>query len=298
MLCFVFAALVVLLDQFFKRWIVITLASGGETVILPGILNLIYVENSGAAFSILPNQRWLLAGIAFIAALVLIAILLRYNEGFWGTLGLASVLGGTVGNLIDRVFHGYVVDMFRTTFMNFAIFNIADIFIILGGFTFCVFFLVSSFRSGNDEESPASASDEYIEEHYDVYDYPEEQIEVRQPEPREEIDYTKLFYEDTVSSGLSESDYAPPPEYFTSEQEIPDYYESASEQPDYYEPEPARQVYSEPEPARQVYTEPEPAAASSTLEALGTLESELTDLLEDYDLDGILREYGFEEDKD
>jgi signal peptidase II len=150
-LCFVFSILVVLLDQLFKRWIAITLVVNEQQSLIPGVVTLTHVENSGAAFSFLSGQRWLLAAIMFVCVIVLIAILLRYNEGFWGTLGLAAVLGGAVGNLIDRVFHGYVVDMFEFQFMKFAIFNVADIFITLGGITFCVFFIASSMKSSKNK---------------------------------------------------------------------------------------------------------------------------------------------------
>ena len=297
MLCFVFAALIVVLDQLFKRWIVLTLAVNEETVIINGVVNLLHVRNSGAAFSILPEQRWLLAGIAFVAALVLIAILLRYNEGFWGTLGLASVLGGTVGNLIDRVFHGYVVDMFRTTFMTFAIFNIADIFITLGGITFCVFFIVSSTKSGRDRlEDPVSVSDDDESEPADDdYEYQEE---------HEEIDYDKLFYEDTEITDDFDAPAMPKPVHYENdyeyEQDQPDFDTFAMKPADYdgagpagldadYETEPIAYIEHEPEP---------PAAASPALNALETLESELTELVENYDLDDLLRDYGFEDDED
>ena len=322
MLCFVFAALVVLLDQLFKRWVVITLMLGEETVVIRGIVNLLRVENKGAAFSILPEQRWLLAAISFVAAIVLIAILLRYNEGFWGTLGLASVLGGAVGNLIDRVFNGYVVDMFRFTFMEFAIFNIADIFITLGMITFCIFFIVTSFRSGgNKEDAPAPEADEYGSSDIEQYDRKNYQHEpVQEPE---DVDYNKLFYGDPVSEAYPDAGFTPPedfdsaPEQFTT---IPDYFDSAPEQfslpPEYFDSAPGQNGFypSAQEPpeynkhvpeqyVHNVAVQEPPGDATTTLDAmsslgaLSALESELneTDLLASYDIDEILREYGFED---
>ena len=167
MLCFVFSALIVALDQFFKRWIMRTLDIGeiGPEVI-PGIMGLTRWENDGAMLNILSGQQWLLAGIAFVAALVLIMILLRYNEGFWGTIGLAAVLGGTIGNLIDRVFNdGKVVDMFRTIFMDFPIFNVADVFITMGFITFLIHFIAVSFNADKNERVKAEYdNNEYYEE--------------------------------------------------------------------------------------------------------------------------------------
>jgi len=177
MLCFLFAALIVALDQFFKHWVLRTLALG-ETgpELIPGILGLTRWENDGAMLNILSGQQWLLAGIAFIAAVALVMILLRYNEGFWGTLGLAAVLGGTVGNLIDRIVNeGRVVDMFRTLPFVFPIFNIADIFITLGFITFLIHFIVLTIKSGK-KELPESGEDNdsyeaFEQQHEDEPDY-------------------------------------------------------------------------------------------------------------------------------
>ena len=153
MLIFVFSALIVLTDQFFKHWIVLTHDVGEETVLIPGVLSLFRLHNPGAAFGFLAGQPWwFLAGIQLLAAIVLVMIILRYTEGFWGSLGLAAVLGGTVGNLIDRVFTfgtefpHHVTDMFRFTFIDFAIFNIADVFITLGFLTFLIHFIGLTFK--------------------------------------------------------------------------------------------------------------------------------------------------------
>jgi signal peptidase II len=164
-LIFVFSALIAVLDQFFKRWIVITHTVGEETVLIPGILSLFRLHNPGAAFGFLAGQPWwLLAGVQFIAAIVLVMIILRYTEGFWG-IGLAAVLGGTIGNLIDRIFTfnadfpHHVVDMFRFTFIDFAIFNIADVFITMGFLVFLIHFIVITFKSDKNKAAPVSGYD-------------------------------------------------------------------------------------------------------------------------------------------
>jgi len=175
MLCFLFAALIVALDQFFKHWILRTLDIGdvGPEVI-PGLLGLTRWENDGAMLNILSGQQWLLAGIAFVAAVVLIMILLRYNEGFWGTLGLAAVLGGTIGNLADRVLNdGKVVDMFKTIPFEFPIFNIADIFITLGFLTFLIHFIVLTVKGEKKEASANEYDDDDYGDEYDDADYDE-----------------------------------------------------------------------------------------------------------------------------
>ena len=272
MLCFVFAALVVLLDQFFKRWIAIVLSSGGEQVIIKGVISLIYVENTGAAFSILSNQRWLLAGIAFAAAIILGFILLRYTEGFWGTLGLAAVLGGTVGNLTDRIFHGYVIDMFRTLFFpNFAIFNIADIFITLGFLTFSVHFIVSSFKTASLEKAAIEPETEEVEaagDPYSIYDV---------PDSRELPDFDD--FSDTRVMPAQRSATRP----------------AVSDRPNEVKSELTESFVPEPEQVDKTYPEPQtPDDIASALEALDALESEFGGV-GDYDIDALLREYGFED---
>ena len=325
MLCFVFAALVVLLDQLIKRWVVITLALNENMDLIPGIVGLTHYENSGAAFSILSGQRWLLAGIAFIAALVLIFILLRYNEGFWGTLGLSAVLGGAVGNMIDRVFNGYVVDMFIPQFIDFAIFNVADIFITLGGITFCIFFIISSFKSPEGIRAPAGPAGEApAGEPDDPDDYPDWQGEghidefsdtkvipprrrpseyvsqTTDPPPQAEPeDYfgeypaqDELFEIDTGQGYESGAD--PLEEVaFSVSQMLGDDADDDSEQP--AAPAAFEALRDEPE-----YYEPEDQPSEdfvSTLEALDSLETELN-MLDDYDVDELLKEYGFEDDGD
>jgi len=137
-----------------------TMKVGEEIVLIPGVLSLFRLHNPGAAFGFLTGQPWwLLASIQLFAAIVLIMIILRYTEGFWGSLGLAAVLGGTIGNLIDRIypfdpaFPHHVVDMFRFLFIDFAVFNVADIFITMGFLTFLIHFTVITFKTEKNDKA-------------------------------------------------------------------------------------------------------------------------------------------------
>ena len=283
MLCFVFAALVVLLDQLFKRWIVMALETGGSAGLIPGLIGLTHVRNTGAAFSILEGKRWLLVVVMFICVIIIISILLRYNEGFWGTLGLSAVLGGAVGNLIDRTVLGYVVDMFEFQFIDFAIFNIADIFITLGGLTFIIFFIVSTIKSGKGEESlSARLDDGYVDEQ----ECPETDAE---PEYEYIENYDELFTNDNYHGQQTESAYendSPEPVY-------PDVYPDATSDNNHGSI-PSEYLYEEPATSDSSEFPPD---STPTLAALDELESELTEF-EDYDVDTILREYGFEDNND
>ncbi|MGX8698802.1 MAG: signal peptidase II [bacterium] len=147
------AALVCLLDQALKRWIVAHVSLGGYRGLLPGLVSLTYVRNSGAAFSLFSEHTWLLALISAGASLLLLYVLLFRRLPAWERVCLAMVLGGAVGNLIDRVANGYVVDMFRFEFVNFAIFNLADAFIDVGALLFAVLYSVRTLR---EEEAHAS----------------------------------------------------------------------------------------------------------------------------------------------
>ena len=119
-------------------------------------MDLTYCQNTGAAFSMLSSHTWVLTLISVVVAAVLAVVivkklLVRHPVGL---ICLSAVLAGAVGNLIDRVAFGFVTDMFETTFMNFAVFNVADICIVLGGIGFCVYFLFfgDKLEKGGKEE--------------------------------------------------------------------------------------------------------------------------------------------------
>jgi len=285
MLCFVFAALVVLLDQFLKRWVVRMLELGETMDLIPGVIGLIHIQNTGAAFSLFEDQRWILAGVSFVASIVLVFILLRYTEGFWGTLGLSAVLGGAVGNLVDRVIHGHVVDMFRFEFMNFAIFNVADIFITLGFITFCVHFITSSVRTVREDKKAFKTLTAQADELSDMYSFPDEEGRLDYDDFSDASD-TKVLPAGSTVTRIA-----------TAQRRLT---ETESDTP-VYDGQATGQERKEL-PSWQEYYEPveEPATvADSVLEALGALDALEKEFSsnEDYDVDKMLREYGFEEDK-
>ena len=132
-------------DRITKIWASQTLRylPGGRADLIPGIVEFRYVENRGAAFSMLSGQRWLfiVISLAVIAGLTYYLTKYRAEESIWTRIAIACIIGGAIGNLIDRFLHGYVVDMFNPTFIQFAVFNVADIFITCGTILF-VFALI------------------------------------------------------------------------------------------------------------------------------------------------------------
>ncbi|MEH2145692.1 signal peptidase II [Nostoc sp.] len=121
------------LDQITKYWVVQTFSLGQTLPLLPGIFHFTYVTNTGAAFSLLSGKvewlRWLSLGVS----LVLIALaLFSPMLNLWDQLGYGLILGGAMGNGIDRFVLGYVVDFLDFRLINFPVFNVADSFISIG----------------------------------------------------------------------------------------------------------------------------------------------------------------------
>jgi signal peptidase II len=141
--CGLLAAALVALDQWVKGWIVGHFAVGETAPLIPRVLGLTHVHNTGGAWSLLNQHTWLLSVVSAVVILLLLFVLVsRKVRQPFGVLTLTLVLAGAVGNLIDRVRLGYVVDMFQTLFMNFPIFNVADICVVCGGLAFCLWFVL------------------------------------------------------------------------------------------------------------------------------------------------------------
>lgn len=144
MLYFILSIVLIVIDQGVKLWVRESIALGGSTPFLPHLLDLTYVQNTGAAFSFLAGAdlTWLLALVSLVATVAVAVLLWRdFFPGLWGRLSLSLILAGAAGNLIDRAVLGYVVDMFQTTFMDFPVFNVADICVVCGGVLMVVYVL-------------------------------------------------------------------------------------------------------------------------------------------------------------
>ena len=136
-----FALFIVAADQFTKFLTVANIALGEELPFLPGLLQLTYVQNTGAAFSSFEGQQWLFALIFAVFTGLILWEYYKKPMGFskFERWCIAAIYGGGLGNMIDRVRMGYVVDMIETTFMEFPVFNVADCCITCG----CILMLVS-----------------------------------------------------------------------------------------------------------------------------------------------------------
>ena len=142
MLYAVLVAALVALDQLVKYLVVQQIPLGEHVPFLPHLLDLTYVENTGAAFSMFSDHTWMLALISLVMSVLLaIAVWKPLFRHPFGRTALALLLAGAVGNLIDRALQGYVVDMFHVLFMEFAVFNVADICVVVGGFAAVIYYL-------------------------------------------------------------------------------------------------------------------------------------------------------------
>lgn len=130
---FLIAAIAVILDQVTK-WLAVEFLTKVETVpLIQNVLHLTYLENTGAAFGILKNNRWVFLIISTVAIIALLAYIAKFPpKSKWLGVGLSFIVGGGIGNMIDRVLLGYVVDFIDFRLINFAVFNVADSFVCVG----------------------------------------------------------------------------------------------------------------------------------------------------------------------
>ena len=119
-------------DQIFKNWIVANIQLGDTEKIWPNVLSLTYIKNDGAAWSSFSGQQWFFLILPPIVLVVALWFLWKKMAQNWYFIGLTLIIAGALGNFIDRIRQGFVVDMFQTEFINFPIFNIADILLSVG----------------------------------------------------------------------------------------------------------------------------------------------------------------------
>ncbi|WP_027108453.1 signal peptidase II [Lacticigenium naphthae] len=124
---FLLALAIVVTDQISKIYTVATLDLHEVYTIIPDILSFTYIQNDGAAWSILEGQMIFFYLITSIVIITLVYYLVKhYKESQLFSIALAFLLGGAIGNFIDRILYQYVIDMIRVDFISFPIFNIAD----------------------------------------------------------------------------------------------------------------------------------------------------------------------------
>lgn len=150
---YITAIIIFIIDQISKVIISSYIGLNSSVRVIKNFFYLTYTNNTGASFGILKNSRVLLIILSIIALLILLRYISTFKETKYNILGLGFLMGGIIGNLLDRVLFGYVRDFFNFYIIgyDFPVFNIADIFIVLG-----VFILIISILKGEDSNGSNS----------------------------------------------------------------------------------------------------------------------------------------------
>ena len=169
MLYAIIAAIILIGDQWLKYWVTVNITlSTGEAALIPGVVKLVNIHNSGAAFGFLSDAayaRWLFLGIAALFIIVIVVVLAKHLfKSRFANWCAVMALAGAVGNCIDRALYGYVVDMFKVEFMGFAVFNVADVFLVVACLAFVIYLIVELFRGKDDDDEDEDDDDDEDDE--------------------------------------------------------------------------------------------------------------------------------------
>lgn len=146
----IIAVLTVILDQASKAFIVGNVSFADHFTFVPGVFDIVYVKNTGAAFSILENHTWILGAISVAFSVAIVIYMLKAKPAEKLTVISAGLLlGGAIGNGIDRILRHYVVDFIELTLFSFPVFNLADVAITIGA-ALIVFWALTDKREKED----------------------------------------------------------------------------------------------------------------------------------------------------
>ena len=283
MLYAIIAAIILIGDQWLKYWVTVNITlSTGEAALIPGVVKLVNIHNSGAAFGLLGDAayaRWLFLGIAALFIIVIVVVLAKHLfKSRFANWCAVMALAGAVGNCIDRALYGYVVDMFKVEFMDFAVFNVADVFLVVACLAFIIYLIVDLFRGKDDDgedddEKPRRAgrrSRTVSDDKYDVsgietlsFEFPDTATPLVSDDKADESDFWKSF-----KFELRNGDEDEPPKQQPAAEPKP----AVPKQQPAAEPKPAA-------PKQQPAAEPKPAAPKAKAKS------------SEYDLESILAEF-------
>lgn len=156
----IIAVILIAVDRITKNWAAHALASG-DIAVIDKVLYFRYTENTGVAFSMFSDNRWVLVGITSVMLIVALAFFLSGKiKDKLELFALSLIIAGGVGNLIDRLSLGYVIDFIDVRIINFAIFNVADMCITIGAILVCIAAFAAEKREKREQESKQKALDE------------------------------------------------------------------------------------------------------------------------------------------
>jgi signal peptidase II len=152
-------AAAVALDQYTKYLAVAMLKPIGSYPLWQDVFHLTYVENTGAAFGILRDRRWIfmvLSAVAVVAIIVYLIVKSSQTPIFAG-IALSLIAAGGIGNMIDRIKVGYVVDFFDFTLIDFAVFNVADSCVTVGSVLMILYMIATEIKAAKERETEMQA---------------------------------------------------------------------------------------------------------------------------------------------
>ncbi len=144
MLIYILISIGILALDILTKYIAKTVFAVNEIAVIKDILYFTYVENRGAAFGILQNKQWFFVIVTLLIIFAMLFYLIKYKpESKLLKLSLVFIMSGGIGNLIDRIRLGYVVDFIDVRIINYPVFNIADCFVVIGAVLLCGVILFS-----------------------------------------------------------------------------------------------------------------------------------------------------------
>lgn len=294
MLYAIIAAIILIGDQWLKYWVTVNITlSTGEATLIPGVVKLVNIHNSGAAFGFLSDAayaRWLFLGIAALFIIVIVVVLAKHLfKSRFANWCAVMALAGAVGNCIDRALYGYVVDMFKVEFMDFAVFNVADVFLVVACLAFVIYLIVDLFRGKDDDGEDDDDEDDEDDDGEDDDEKPRRAGRRSRTVSDDKYDVSGIEtlsfeFPDTATPLVSDDKTGSDDDFWASFKSDLRSSEPPKQQPA-AEPKPAapkQQPAAEPKPAvpkQQPATEPKPAAPKAKAKS------------SEYDLESILAEF-------
>ncbi|MBR4070957.1 MAG: signal peptidase II [Clostridia bacterium] len=154
LLCAILIILSVAADQITKQLVLANIAMYEDVAVLPGIFHFTYIENKGAAFGMLANNRWVFLVISTVAIAAFVFYIIKYRpKDVLLRISLSFVVGGGIGNMIDRCFRGSVVDFIEVDFIDFYVFNVADMFVCVGCGLMVLYIILSEIKDSKAKKA-------------------------------------------------------------------------------------------------------------------------------------------------
>ena len=294
MLYAIIAAIILIGDQWLKYWVTVNITlSTGEAALIPGVVKLVNIHNSGAAFGFLSDAayaRWLFLGIAALFIIVIVVVLAKHLfKSRFANWCAVMALAGAVGNCIDRALYGYVVDMFKVEFMDFAVFNVADVFLVVACLAFVIYLIVDLFR-GKDDDGEDDEDDDDEDDDDEDDDGEDDDEKPRRAGRRSRtvsddkydvsgIETDSFEFPDTATPLVSDDKTGSDDDFWASFKSDLRSSEPPKQQPAAESKPAAPKAKAKPAPKQQPAAEPKPAAPKAKAKS------------SEYDLESILAEF-------